>query len=124
MAWKIEEIPDEDLLYRRVHRNLVAFSEPAYSVIFKVSPPGMSTDWSKFSTPTETRNRALSSNPEDKGVISLQTGEVRAVDSLSVNYTPTKENKAHTTVIGEKTPEVVVKLSRIYSWEIKPPNIS
>lgn len=121
---QIEDIPDEDLVYRRVHKKLFSFPQPAYSVIFNVNNPGMSTDWSKYSSPKETRNRAEMSTPEDNGVISLQTGEVRNINKLLVNYSPTKKNRAHSIIIGKRTEEIVIALSRIYKWEIKTSNVS
>jgi hypothetical protein len=75
----------------------------------------MSTDWEKYSTPTQTQDRGK--KPSANGVIALICGEVREIQSLSVVHAPS-QNRAHTNVFGEKTTEVRVKLARIFTWAI------
>ena len=75
----------------------------------------MSTDWSKYSTPMNTRDRAR--NPDRNGVISLGVGAVRAIPQV-VGHSPIASNRAHTDVAGEKSTEVRAMLRRIAVWEL------
>ncbi len=112
--WESESIPDESVLYMRVHRAMLnANGEPVLGA-FKDHGGAMSTDWEKYSTPEQTRQRARV--PEDNAVISLVVGQVRGIDGLSVEHTPDSaiNNRAHVDVYGEKTAEVRVQLRRIY----------
>lgn len=115
--WPIEEIPDEDRLFMRVHFENIVDGEPGPGA-FRDHGGGMSTDWEKYSTPEESQGRAQ--RPELYGVISLVTGEVRSIPSLTVVHEPLDDNRAHTEVFGEKRrdPEVRVKLTRMSQWEI------
>jgi hypothetical protein len=149
--WPSEEIPDADLLFMRVHRNLVEHGRPAIGV-FKNRPdparsdraPGMSTDWNRYSTPQQTQDRARSSRPEDNGVCSLNVGRVRGIYDQRVIHTPhyrvpddsdDPNNRAHTDVAGKKSPKetndpeervrllrVRVEFQEISRWEIPPPD--
>jgi hypothetical protein len=75
----------------------------------------MSTDWHRYATPAETRDRGRV--PAENGVVSLQVGHVRSLRQL-VEHTPSDANRAHTDVIGEKSDEVRMKLRRLAAWEI------
>jgi hypothetical protein len=116
MSFEIEEIPDKDNLYRRVNKAQFMDGE-LIPQVFSNLGKGMSTDWSKYSTPSETKNRG--NNPDD-GVISLKVKDVRNIENQIVEHTPSKNNKSHTDVKGEKTEKVRVEFSRIFNWEIKP----
>ncbi len=52
--WQSEDIPDTDFLYMRVHKN---WFQPKQNItgLFKPHGDGMSTDWSYYATPQETR---------------------------------------------------------------------
>jgi len=76
----------------------------------------MSVDWEKYSTRLETRDRAKT--PKENGVVSLNVGGIRAVPGQSVLHTPILENRAHTDVLGEKSPEARVLLRRIARWVV------
>ena len=79
--WQVEEIPGEAVLYMRVHRQKVDQTGAPKPVAFQNKPTdtdGMSTDWEKYSTPQQTRQRAR--KPEDNIVISLVAGDVRAIE--------------------------------------------
>ena len=118
--WPSEHVPDEDRLFMRVHR--CYYPEGQLNTgVFRDHGAGMSTDWEKYSTPTETRDRARS--PNENGVISLIARQVRAIPPLVVRHTPDPDtmNRAHTDVIGEKSPRVRIMLSRILRWEIRIP---
>lgn len=116
---KAEHISDEDLLYHRLHNNFFRGKKEIPPGAIKntgtCNPPGMSTDWSKYSTPTETRNRGKQP-PENYQVIRMVVGEVRKIQEQSVEHTPSKNNFAHTTVYGPKDAnhaEIRVKFTRV-----------
>ena len=73
----------------------------------------MSVDWAKYTTPEETRTRAR--KPSENAVVQFEVAEVRALPGQKVEHLPLPENRSHSGVIGEKTPEVRVILSRIYT---------
>lgn len=77
----------------------------------------MSTDWERYATPRETQKRGRV--PAENGVVALPVGGVRSLPQV-VEHSPTDANRAHTDVIGEKTPEVRMMLRRLAAWEIKP----
>ena len=119
--WEIEQIPDRDRLFMRVHVKTWAREGEVRPGAFQKRPQGatgMSTDWEKYSTPEETRNRGR--NPIEQGVIVFFAGDARAVPGQAVEHTPKDENRAHTDVIGEKNEKVRLKFTRIYRWAIRP----
>lgn len=111
IPWEIEHIPDESLLYMRIHRSYFRDGKLIPGA-FKDHGGGMSTDWEKYSSPTDTHQRART--PKDNAVIAMMAGDVRAVPGLVISHSPIPENRAHTDVIGEKTTEVRVRLLRVY----------
>lgn len=123
--WLEEDIPSDAILYQRVHRkNLNAEGAPIPGA-FRNTPnkqDGMSTDWEKYSTPSETRSRAR--NPSDNVVIALPVGKVREIEGQTIQHTPvnpgpdTLPNRAHTDVFGEKTTEARLKFLQIYQTEL------
>ena len=131
-----EDVPNEDYLYYRIHKNEVrngkvppgSFSEKGDG-----NEKGMSTDWSKYSTPKEALNRPTTRYPEGDrtkthGIISFIVEKVREIDGIKVLHAPRSYNIAHTHICGippqdpTKT-EVRSKLARIYTFEIIPPLI-
>lgn len=86
--------------------------------VFRDQGDGMSTDWSKYSTPEQTRDRAA--NPAQNGVVALLVQPLRDVP-LEVAHTPDvpRNNRAHTDVRGKKTAEVRAKLMDVFEWRIK-----
>jgi hypothetical protein len=108
----MEDIPDSDQLYMRVHRHYAPDGELAHGV-FRDIGRGMSADWQKYSTPEETRARAR--KPHENGVIAMVAGGVRSC-GLLVEHDPIPVNRAHTEVIGIKTTEVRFKLFRLARW--------
>ena len=126
--WPNEEIPDDSSVLLRVHKNLIPHGELTPNV-FRDQGHGMSVDWRKYSTPSETRDRGRV--PADNAVISMAVGGIRQIDGLVVKHdpiqvnsfgtqgNPLKPNRAHSLVIGEKTTECRLKLSRVdWRWEI------
>jgi len=118
--WKPENIPDVDRLFMRVHRTSTTAGELNPGA-FRDREGGMSTEWEKYSTAAEARARAKT--PSDNGVISLPAGKVRLIPDMVVSHTPDVERRVrgHTDVVGLKTTEVRVRLSRIAQWEIAVP---
>ena len=105
----------------RVHRQKVDQTGAPKPVAFQNKPTdtdGMSTDWEKYSTPQQTRQRAR--KPEDNIVISLVAGDVRAIEGQRIEHEPIEPavedpgNRAHTEIFGEKTTEARVKFMQIW----------
>lgn len=84
----------------------------------------MSTDWSKYSTPEQTRQRSLRSAPADNAVFSLHVAAVRAIPAQTVEHTPifgdpeVPDNRAHAEIFGPKNAETRIHYLRIYRVEI------
>ena len=112
LPWEKVFIPDGDRLYRRVHQKLVNASGGIRAGAFTDHKGTMSTDWSKYSSPEETKHRASGLPAEEFAVVALPVGAVRSLGQL-VEHDPLPENRAHTNVIGEKDAEVRLKLTRI-----------
>jgi hypothetical protein len=124
VPFDIEEIPDPDFLYYRIHKNNVVDGKIIPGVFKAKGGVGMSTDWSKYSTAEEALKRA--STPESNGIISLNVGRVRKIKELAVKHVPIEGNQAHSEVYGvpekgELKTKVRALLMEIYSWEIKYP---
>ena len=80
-TWQPEQIPDEDRLFMRVHTTWIPRGEVSPGA-FQNRPAGatgMSTDWQRYSTPEQTRQR--SKKPSEQAVIELIVGEVRAYEA-------------------------------------------
>ena len=125
--WPQEDISDEDTLFLRVHRSYMrdggATIPPG---VFKNKPTdndGMSTNWSKYCSELEARERAR--NPIDNGVVAATVREVRSVPSQIVRHTPIQRggaaspDRSHTDVFGPKTTEVRAKLSKTFQWRVR-----
>jgi hypothetical protein len=113
----VEHVPNEDVLFLRVHPLRAPDGELQASA-FDDHGPGMSTNWQKH-CPTAADSKNLAAKPKGQGVVSLVVGPIRAIP-LAVTHTPAKKDRSHTTVAGEKTPEVREKLLRQATWEILP----
>ena len=120
MSFRVEEIPDADRLFMRVHQNLAPDGEIHLNV-FRDHGGRMSTDWSKYSTPRQTRERAP--EPKKNGVLHLSVEDVRAIRGLSVVHEPLDDNQAHTGVFGEKDEEARMLLNRCARSKIPVPPI-
>jgi hypothetical protein len=113
--WKPEYLPEDDLLYMRVHKNYFDQGDIAPGA-FRNRPTerdGMSTDWQKYARPEETLSRAR--NPIENAVIQMRVGDVSQIPGQSVVHSPDliTPNRAHTDVFGDKTTEARVKFLRI-----------
>ncbi len=123
--WEIENIPNDNLLYYRVHHRDVDREGNLSPGAFRERDGGMSTDWNKYSTPEEAQQRAR--NPLDNGIVRFLVGDIRAIE-LMVKHDPLYKpdqhifNRAHTNVIGidgVRKVEMRLKLLDLYFWEIR-----
>ena len=99
----VETIPDEDDLYYRVPINLLktqggklgpnCFRDPTRQ-------GKLSTDWSKYATPEQTRAGMGLHKAGSYGVTALHVGRVRGIEALSVVHEPTENDDAHAHVWG------------------------
>lgn len=126
--WEKEEIPVEALLYMRVHKNQLDPNGEPIPGAFRNRPKstdGMSTDWNKYSTAEECRQRART--PADNAVLQLKVEEVRDIPLQIIEHTPIYKpadtppliNRAHTDVFGEKDTEVRLRFMSIYRVAIR-----
>ena len=117
-----EIIPDEATLFRRIHRNHV-YKGDLIPIAFQPygtgERKGMSTDWEKYSTALECRNRGKQTPRHIKyGACSFITKDLRDID-LEVIHIYDEKNPAHTNVKGVDA-KVRLFLLDLYKWEIKP----
>lgn len=117
-TWQPEQICDADRLFMRVHRVWVLRGEvlPGAFQNRPAGATGMSTDWERYSTPEQTRQR--SNRPSEQAVIEMIVGAVRGIPCQTVEHKPVSDNRAHTEVVGVKDEEVRLKLTRMYKWAI------
>jgi hypothetical protein len=129
----IEEIPNEDLLYYRVHEVNIDEEESHPNkkiklVAFDPHPKGstqMSVNWDKYSTPIELQQ--LAKVPEKNGIVSFSVEKVRNTPyPLQVIHDPILiehfKNQAHALILDVPPRKndigIRVKLRDICSWEI------
>lgn len=122
--WEIEGIPNEDFVFRRIHKNEM---DPAN---FGIIPPnafrefegGISCDWNKYSTPSETQLRAK--NPELISVVAINVGKIRSLEKMEVQHSPIENNRAHANILGlnthvkAKRTKIRLKLAEYSEWRI------
>lgn len=120
----IEIIPDQDIVFRRVHRNHVDGDNMVMPVAFPTEEDGLSVNWSKYSTPENTKNESVSfgKDPSNYGVISLPVITVREIP-LRVIHSPRPHNLAHSSIldIPPRKPNdlgIRLKLRAASTWEI------
>lgn len=121
VSWPAEVIPDEDTLYMRAHKSHISDGELQPGVFCdkpKVNG-AMSTNWKRYCE-TAAHARALAKTPEDNGIISFITRDVRAVP-LVVNHTPDHDrgDRSHADVVGKKTTKVRARLLKSFEWCIR-----
>jgi hypothetical protein len=119
-AWEKESIPDDAILFMRVHRSLFPDGEIIpYAFTKHGDPPGMSTDWNRHSTAEECRQRArqVGKLPENYAVIWMPVSGVRNIPGQTVEHTPIYQppivNRAHTDVFGDDDEEARLSLLQI-----------
>ncbi len=129
----IEEIPNEDLLYCRIHEVNIDHEEMDANkkiklIAFDPHPKGstqMSTNWNKYSTPLALKE--LAKVPEKNGVVSFLVDSVRKIPyPLQVIHNPIStesfRNQAHALILDipprKNDIGIRVKLRDICTWEI------
>jgi hypothetical protein len=133
LEFPIEDIPNEDLLYCRIHEVNIDHEETDIFkkiklIAFDPHPKGstqMSTNWHKYSTPLMLQQ--LAKVPEKNGVVSFPVEAVRKIPyPLQVIHDPIStelfRNQAHSLVLDipprKNDIGIRVKLRDICSWEI------
>ncbi len=120
-TWPTEVIPDEDSLFMRVHRNYIKDGQPIPGTFRnhgEGDQDGMSTDWSKYSTAEQTKQRAT--NPLwQGGVIKMRVEKVREIPQQKVQHAPLDDNRSHTNVKGPKDTKTRYLLMRSWEWAIQ-----
>lgn len=127
--FEIEDIPNEHLIYLRVHRQNIDFSDKSIRpVAFDLKgDDGLSCNWSKYSTPLSTQQQSLK-NPHNNAVISFKVGIVRAIPFiLEVIHNPIQPptpNQAHSLITNmppRKPSDLGFRamLMEVFSWEIE-----
>lgn len=109
-SWPVEPVPNNHYLFMGVHRNWLKPNGEVRASAFKNHGNGMSTDWSRYSTPEQTRHRRR--KPQENLVVQMEVKQVRGISGQSVEHSPLPENRAHTDVLGEKNEEARVMLRR------------
>lgn len=132
--WKVEKIPIDAVLYCFIHKEALNHStrkpvERAFRNTPFIGGTDLSSDWSKYSTPDETRNRVGSQqkpngsfkNPADYYVIRLLVSQILTeLPTQNIEHNPLPTNRAHTKILGEKDVEVRLKFFDLCNWEISP----
>ena len=120
-----EEIPDEDRLYMRVHKNWIRDGDLNPGT-FRNNQGGMSTDWSKYSDPERTKDRVINyeKDPDNYGVLSMNVGQVLDIPDQVIIHKPLDENRSHTDVEGVKKNRQRVLYLEIINWEITLPDLN
>ncbi len=150
IRWETEEkIPNEGILYVRVHKDKVQKKGPTIGFpnpgAFKNTPeagPDLSSDWNKYSTPEESRKRIgreyRPSKPgefKDSSDFYIASFLVQDIYNLDLNqkieHSPLQDNfpyelvgkpwnRSHCSIIGDAE-ERRVRMIDIAKWEIPPP---
>lgn len=116
--WEAEDIPDDDYLYKFFKLMYFRDGDVLPACFTNVGQPddpsyGMSTDWSKYASPEETRKR-----PRDKqaryGVARIKASNITKVPGQFVRHDPIfvagdspENNRVHTNIKGPKNRETV-----------------
>ncbi|SCX18957.1 hypothetical protein [Flavobacterium saliperosum] len=124
----VDNLPDEHHVYMRVHKQNIDFKATSPNRMIRPvafdakGEGGLSVDWSKYSTPQQSLERAKV--PESNGVISMPIKGIRANPlPLSVLHVPEETNYSHSEIFGipPRKPSdmgVRVKLMDLSIWEI------
>lgn len=133
MSEQIEQIPDNALLYRRIHHNLMKRNGQVARAAFDLHPQygetSLSVDWAEHATPEETRGRD-GRDPRCFGVVSLLAAKVRnlgeGLPELSVRHDPIlndpklEDNYAHSLIEGDLNLAVRTEVRDSCTWRLHP----
>jgi len=119
LDWETEHVPDGDDTFMRAHSVHIRRGALLPGV-FRVRDDGMSVDWSKYSTPEETRQRCR--EPLENAVVSLPVLKVRGIKGLDVKHAPVTPpeppNRAHSNVLGIPASGVQLTKTRLLLLDI------
>lgn len=132
-VWPTDDIPDDDIVFRRVHRQWRSRKTPSgiSAAAFVGTRNGglyeLSTDWSKYSNAQEARDRAQ--DPAVNGVAAFVVGNVRQIPGQKVVHNPIQgvpgevDNQAHSLVVANnhEDPEIQRLFQRIVTLPIPLP---
>jgi len=128
-AEPFENFLNEHFLYRGVHKNLWQY----WSSLDKIQPhffaskqaeQGLSTDWSKYSTPLDILNNLTDPILTVNGIVELKIEKLKASIiqnnfPLTIAHNPLPKNRAHTLIHGIHKGNVTKirrKISKITEW--------
>jgi hypothetical protein len=119
MPWPVEEIPDEDAVYLRIHHTFADNNGKPIPGAFRNNPKGdpaagMSVNWERYSTAEDTRRLGCQKPASEYAVARLITGSVRELPGQTVLHEPLEDNRSHSEVFGEKSTEVRLRFLAIY----------
>jgi len=125
VCFPVEEIPDEDTLFMRIHYRILG-KKGLHPGVFINHNNEMSTNWSHYADAEVTKMQAnlYDKNPDDYGVIDMNVGNVRNIDGQTVIHNPIPKDRAHTDVVGKKTEKARLDFYELSSWVIPPPSPS
>lgn len=127
-SWPVEEIPDADSLFMRIHRQWIKPDGTLWPTCFRNRPDdrgGMSTDWERYSSPADTRQRAR--RPDDNAVVRMTAGSVRTIPGQTVRLSPIvghptiPDNRSHIDVDGSKEADPETQLRFLQTASIVLP---
>lgn len=142
--WIKEVIPDDAILYCRVHKNFISSKtgKPKESAFHNTPKTGdnLSSDWNKYTTPKESRaligrqyrfGKTEFKDPNVFFIIQLETEKISAkIIGQTIEHDPVfnepeldgiPNNRAHSIIIGDKNdPEIRLKFVEICEWAIAP----
>ncbi len=124
-----ELIPDEDYLYRRIHKTFIQGSSRKINPsCFRFLNNLLDCEWSKYSTPEEAINRAK--DPSSNYLVRIKVKDLREIPPLNVIHAPEPSFRGHSLIIIAK-PRIdkgfMIKirniLSQISEWVYPPSQI-
>jgi hypothetical protein len=96
-----EHIPDQDTLFRRVHKNLISPSEDNPTPNIFDCKEDISVNWQRYcNTSKDARNKAI--NPKNNGVVSIICGNARNHGKSSVEHTPSDSDHSHSSIFPKE----------------------
>jgi len=146
-SWISESIPNNAILYCRVHKDLISSKtgKPSSSAFYNTPRKGdnLSSDWNKYTTPYQSRTLISQQyrfgtqefkNPLDFFIVQFKVQDIHdKVEGQIVEHNPvynnpkilgTPNNRAHAIIIGNKgnknDPEIRLKFVEICEWAIAP----
>lgn len=120
--WPTEDIPDGDRVFRNINKRYALNGMPTPDA-FDDKDDEPSVCWELYCIdPSDCPKRM---NADQKvyqkyGVCALKVGLVREIKSQDVIHKPSKQNRAHSIIKGEKTERVLLRLCEIANVPIVP----